>query len=315
MECQSCGKSANDAHIKHLLQCSACKCAYYCSIECQKLDWFDHNKFVCSLWKGTGNVVNNPWYSNSSPSSPNILKVNYDEDLFNAAKKGDVESLAKCIEKNTLLSTTKGPQGETVLHFAVTSGDVESVKLFVESGAYINSTDWRGNTPMYYACTHPGENNILKDNIQKRSAIVSYLLKSGGDTMKQGGLSNKRPFEVAREYGFIEIADLIESSPLHKTFKQVRELLNTKHPAKHFESLVKKFLDIEWRFQTLNWFIQINRQNLMQCMNPHPQLLKQFKNNYNIEWVERMFKDCQARHQRWWDKIKSLENIETHQTK
>ena len=44
--CAACGKAPDSANL--LKRCGGCKCVLYCSPECQKQDWRERHKSVCS---------------------------------------------------------------------------------------------------------------------------------------------------------------------------------------------------------------------------------------------------------------------------
>ncbi len=310
LRCQVCEKVAAGAGIKKLLRCSKCHSAYYCSIVCQKADWKLHKKYVCSLWTGPGETVSNPWWAPQSPTEPAIITPAKNVELEKAAIAGDIKALKKYVTTDALLSVTKARHGETPLHLAVTSGKVEAVKILLAAGAYVNAVDWRCNNPLYYACTHPGNKNVLENDEFIRLSMVMYLVEVGADTMQFGGFSAERPFTMARRHGHERSADYIENSPLHAAFKQIREKVNKKHPPSAIVGTVRKCVDLNWRSRTANWLIQINRDGMGQCFKPHPQLLAKLEghktNAEQLALVEKMFKDCQARHVAWWASIREM---------
>lgn len=287
IRCQACGESAGKVLI-----CSQCKSGYYCSAECQKKDYKAHKAAVCSAWdpKGRGQV-DNPWFSHTTDTSrPNDeMCGGKDDELLKAAELGDCEALTKCIERGALLSVPRNPQGDGALHLAVVSGKVDAVRLLLDAGAYINVTDWRGATPMYYACSHPGHERVLEENPETRAEMIAFLVSRGADTMRQSGFSGKRPYEALREKDHVR---LITDDPLHEKFSKVRQLINSRDAPLS----AKRLVDLMWRSQTAAWLIQFNRGNMMQNFRPHPQLL----DAKTPEAVEVLFKDCQARHERWW---------------
>lgn len=302
-----CQTQGCDKELEQVQRCSLCQCAFYCSVDCQRKDWPAHKQHVCSLWSEGSGRVNNPWYSASSLSLPATLETRPDEKLFVAAKSGDLECLRECVANGSLLNVARGRQGETALHFAVMSGNPDAIRLLLGAGAYTNAEDWRGNVALYYACTHSGEDNVLKDNEDKRTTVGLELMMAGGDTMKQGGFSGERPFERARALGHTQLANCIESSSLHEAFQFIRRHLNDRIPPPDVAQAVRRFIDLHWRGQTVRWFIQLNRGGLMGNFKPHPQLVAQFRaEGGNLESVERMFVDCQARHQSWWKLVEKL---------
>jgi len=191
-----------------------------------------------------------------------------------AAKKGDCGKLQECIDRGALLSVVRASQGETAVHLAVTSGVVDAV-----AGAYVNVVDWRGATLLYYACTHPGQDGVLKNDADKRCEMVAFLVSLGADTMRQSGFSAMRPLEATQSE---KAATLILEDPLHKTF--VAKINSRDSPRE-----AKKLMDLSWRANTAGWLIQYNRGGMMQNFRLHP-LLKPT----SPEQVEEIFKNCQC---------------------
>ncbi|KAL6072295.1 Ankyrin repeat and SOCS box protein 8 [Balamuthia mandrillaris] len=290
--------------------CATCSAGYYCSDACQTADQQDHSALLCSMWTGPGDRINNPWYAPCSPSEPALLyPTPRDEELFEAARKGDVLALKKKCEQQPgaplLLNVAREKHGETALHLAVASGNTEAVRLLLENGAFVNADDWYQNKPLYYACTHPGTDDVLKEDEAKRVEMVRTLVEAGADTMAQGGFSGMRSFQAARMNGHDDAADIIEESPAHDLRQRVRNQINTKRPQpSELAPLVKQMVDLHWRGGTADWFIRVNRDRMSQCFNPHPQLLKRFDGT--AASVEAMFRDCQARHRLWWQTMVQL---------
>ena len=80
------------------------------------------------------------------------------------------------------------------IHDASEIGDLSQIKLLLQNGANINSTDNRGRTPLYIAAGG-GKSNL-----------VSYLLEHGADPNKGASWKgNQMPIHVAAMYGHVEI--------------------------------------------------------------------------------------------------------------
>lgn len=291
LNCQNCGGVGN-------LSCGKCFSGYYCSADCQRSDWPRH-KAACARIADTTKC--NPWYAPESSVEPKFVHP----------QLMDISEYREHIGSKNI-NTLRGARGETLLHAAVISGDIKSVKYLVENGAYVDSIDWMRNTPLYYACSHNGieDSDLIynypacEDTVEEtalgtnRLEIVKYLVSAGADTMMQGGYSSMRSFEAAKHYGHDEIAEHIEGSEEHKKLCAVRALVN-----KSDDRVVKHLIDVFWRADTCHWLIQPNRNYMALNINPHPELLWVVKDGKslrpNINDIESMFVDLSLRHKKF----------------
>jgi ankyrin repeat protein len=80
------------------------------------------------------------------------------------------------------------------LQDAAEIGDLNQVKLLLQNGANVNSTDNRGRTPLYIA------------SLGGKSNVASYLLDHGADPNKGASWKgNQRPLHVAAMYDHVSI--------------------------------------------------------------------------------------------------------------
>ena len=63
------------------------------------------------------------------------------ENLIEAVKQGDRESVRAVLESDARLANQKDASGATPLHYAALNGHRQIVQLLLERGADINSTD------------------------------------------------------------------------------------------------------------------------------------------------------------------------------
>lgn len=73
------------------------------------------------------------------------------ERFFNAAESGDEQRLLTLIEANPELLNQRNQDNQNALFPSIFSGDPECVKILVEQGIDISSTDNRGWTPLHEA--------------------------------------------------------------------------------------------------------------------------------------------------------------------
>jgi len=253
-------------------------------------------------------AIPNPWFAHVSPSTPAVVATEYNEVLFQACKEGDVDKVQQCIGRGEFLNVTRGAYFETPLHTAVTSGNGALCRLLISSGAAVNSSDSRDNTPLYYAATHPGHNDCLANSEDKRCELIQILISAGGDTMRQGGFSGKRPFQQAATLGYARAAALIEHAPTNPVFQKIRSLINDGYVPEDFRMLVSDYRTVYWGLTTAGWFILSNRNNMNQCFQPMPELLAEFDGS--LAKIEAMFIKYQKLFVAWWSAVqaKAAEN-------
>lgn len=303
--CEVCGVIATK-------RCTRCKAAFYCGKQHQLSHWKDH-KSSCQAVEGAAKpkekkieFVPNPWYTPISPSTPNSIQPAENNELLQGAQACNLPMVATQISKGAQINATRTMNGETALFLAVTSGYTEAVDLLIKAGSTINTTDWKGNTPLYHAATHPGVNDCLKNDESKRCKIIQLLLDAGADTMAKGGFSGVTAFEQAKTLGYNEAAELILNEPTREKFCEIRDAINNPDPPKEIKLLVDQYREIYWRVSTATWFIQFNRDSTFQCFTPHPDLVRKLTKETSS--VENMFIDANTRHKEWWASLKFLCN-------
>lgn len=304
--CAVCG-----VHATKTKRCSRCRNAYYCSQEHQVADWPTH-KLICLPHQAPvakapvvemPTVVPNPWYAPVSPKTPAPLPIHVDSEACLAAYNGDLQALQTYITgDHALVNTTRDRNGETLLFCAIIGGHPDAVRYLLDGGATVNATEWRDNTPLYYAATHPGQNNVLRNNEELRCQIIQILLDSGADTMRQGGFSGKRPFEQAQALGHRKAALLIENEPSRALFCQVRNHINSPSAPEELRKLIEGYRDVYWRLETATWLILPNRHNMGQCFNPMPELVRSAP---DLASVEVIFRDINQRHKAWFTLLRA----------
>uniref|UniRef100_A0A0G4HGG2 Uncharacterized protein n=1 Tax=Chromera velia CCMP2878 TaxID=1169474 RepID=A0A0G4HGG2_9ALVE len=95
-----------------------------------------------------------------------------------ALREGKGKDIGSNTDALASLNVTRGRWGETVLHIAVILGDVDVVPAILRAGAFVDSEDCRMNTPLYYACTHPGEGDKELDE-DCHIAMATFYLTTG----------------------------------------------------------------------------------------------------------------------------------------
>jgi hypothetical protein len=122
--------------------------------------------------------------------------------------------------------------------------------------------------------------------------------------MEQGGYSGKRPFEIAADNGFTDVADYIVKSRHHQLNIELRGLINRNDIPQTRIKATRLLIDTFWRAKTLHWVIQPNRHTMGQCLNPHPDIISRVGNK--ISNVELLFEDLVARHNRYLEEFQKL---------
>ena len=120
-------------------------------------------------------------------------KRGHNMKLLSAAEKGDLTAVRDCLDEakyKDLVAdiNAKGLDEFTPLHFAVSEGHGETVKLLLEMGAKIDSTSSSGRTPLHVACNR-GNRQILELLVNSGANVnaqdhdgntPSHILSEGG---------------------------------------------------------------------------------------------------------------------------------------
>ena len=176
------------------------------------------------------------------------------------------------------LRTALDGHGATAVHVAVTTGSVAVVRAVLAGGGYVEAEDYRSNTPLYYACTHPGVDGALggPGDESARVAVVECLLGAGGNGWRQGGFSGKRCFDQAAALGYVRTAQAVRDHPYTVLLGRVRGSVNKAPLPQHVAALVLAFADLRWRGITVGWLCNAARHNTAQCFRPHPRVVEAF---------------------------------------
>jgi ankyrin repeat protein len=116
--------------------------------------------------------------------------------------------------------------GENALHIAVRWGDLQAVKLLIQSGVDINKHGEEGYTPLHYACAYANPE------------MVELLLQSGANP--EARTEGYIPFTVARLHGKDENCEALSS------FQKASPSSDTPSPAqKHAAALSEEIEALE----------------------------------------------------------------------
>jgi len=267
VRCDGCGQSGARPR-----RCVGCFAAWYCGISCQRAHWRQH-KPLCRPWSAESRT--NAWAGQASVDSPAIRRAPDSADLFGRIESGDIPPSAP-------LNTARGPHGEVALHVAVATGDPGVVRQVVDAGAFVGAYDYRMNSPLYYACTHPA---IKSD--ESRLAIITILMDAGADPWDQGGISGKRAFEMTEK----ALAAAMKAHPTFALTKRVRDSVNGAVP-EDLKKCVPLWCDLRWRAMTAAWLTNPGRHNTQQCLVPHPSMV-------GADDAEEVLRDCAVRSRAW----------------
>jgi ankyrin repeat protein len=140
------------------------------------------------------------------------------ENLIEAVKRGDRESVRTILESDDRLADQRDESGATPLHYAALNGHREIAQLLLERGADINSTDSQfGATPAGWAIEYLGE---MGGYLAIELDDFAYAIQFGDirwvkrflkrfPALRQASDTNGTPFQgLARKSGNQEIAGL-----------------------------------------------------------------------------------------------------------
>ncbi len=142
-------------------------------------------------------------------------------NLIEAVKQGDLERVRAILDTNAQLANQRDESGATSLHYATLNGHRQVVRLLVERGSEINSTDSQfGATPAGWAIEYLREMggyltielDDLTHAIQLGDAWWVARFLDRFPALRQASDRNGRPFkQLARESGNRKIAELFGS--------------------------------------------------------------------------------------------------------
>ena len=197
---------------------------------------------ICKLWNKSGTFYN----------------ISYAPEVVKYPKKQPVLDL-----NDIYINYSRGYHGETNLHIAVIEGDIEKVHVLLKyKFAYVNCIDWRLSTPFYYACSHPGRDNILNNNLWIRERIVQLLLDSGADPTKGSGFSGMRPIQASKFHNYKTLEKIIVNHKYYKIWLLVHKYFNISSPPDNTGKLVKRFHDLHWRAGSTQWLFSPARETM-----------------------------------------------------
>mmetsp|Transcript_8807 Transcript_8807/g.10194 ORF Transcript_8807/g.10194 Transcript_8807/m.10194 type:complete len:356 (+) Transcript_8807:99-1166(+) len=119
--------------------------------------------------------------------------------ILQAATKGDLDALQKCIDENENLNETDD-NGQTALHLAADHGNSEAVSILIKSGANPNASDISGISVLEAAV------------ISGHSEVVKILLDAGANP-DQEDMDGETPRSCAEDDDHEEVKRLLRNAP------------------------------------------------------------------------------------------------------
>lgn len=126
-----------------------------------------------------------------------LQDVSKDTVLHLMAKVGNIQRVKIEIESGAGVNLQTA-NGFTPLHNAVISGNIDICKLLIDAGADVNLVDVYNNTPLYFA--------VHYQNID----LVKLLLDAGADPNIRSVWRNETALDTAKRKGNAEIIALLE---------------------------------------------------------------------------------------------------------
>jgi ankyrin repeat protein len=118
--------------------------------------YYNRLSAVIALLNGGANInaacLNNrvPSYYTTDDSIKKVLKST--QELFDAIRQKQTESkIQQLLRSGASVNAVSGTDRLTVLHFAVSNGDLAVIKALLEKRPNINAVDEDGWTPLHYA--------------------------------------------------------------------------------------------------------------------------------------------------------------------
>lgn len=121
-----------------------------------------------------------------------------------AAQQGNCRKLKEMIDeggesKNNVLYNTKDNKDNNALHIAARNGHIECVRILIDAGADKNIQNKNGATPLM--------NAVLYEHID----IVRFLIEAGANLNIKNTNDQQTALEMAVDYGYTDIVDLLKS--------------------------------------------------------------------------------------------------------
>ena len=125
-----------------------------------------------------------------------------EENIFSAAKTGNLETLNRLLEAN-INPDTRDDKGGTALFYAVGNNQIDAAKLLIKKGASLKIKDDNGMTALHWAVRNGDESGILVKLLSSEGAYIEERDKNGNtpllSTMETGGtvgnLTSLLPFK------------------------------------------------------------------------------------------------------------------------
>jgi ankyrin repeat protein len=131
------------------------------------------------------------------------------QEIFDAAKTGDLAKVKELIEANPQLVNAKDSSGRTPLHWANRGVHLDVVNLLIDKGADVNAKDVSGTTPLFSAAA----NSHLD---------ACKLLIDKGATVDVKNGRGSTPFYFAAHGGNKELLDLLLAAGAKKADLEIR---------------------------------------------------------------------------------------------
>jgi len=162
-----------------------------------------------------------------------------DQQIFNAAKTGDIEKLDTLLTFNKQfdIKQLKDQEGSTPLHEAARNWHLSVVKRLIEYGAEVNAKDQSGSTPLHRAVAP--RKTCYEENLQ----LVQSLVQGGADWNLEDN-SQITPLQAAARLGQINVVQFL----LEEDHKRVKTL--------QLASVASSFYFIQRNNYSLAWIKQ-----------------------------------------------------------
>jgi len=116
------------------------------------------------------------------------------DEIHEAARQGNLEKVRTLVDKDPALVAARDKGGETPLHWAAFSGNVDLVRFLLEKGAEVDAKNIRGLTPLAFTA------------LQGRIQAAGLLIERGADVNVRNPL-NMTPLIIAAEQGAVQLVE------------------------------------------------------------------------------------------------------------